>query len=351
MNKYTEESRSFKPWHSSDPPNRILIIRFYAVGDVAITFPSCRALREQYPDSQIDFLTYQSNTELPQATNIFNQIYGISDGNGRAHKLMEVITWGYKIRKAKYDVIIDLQRNRISRIIRILANPLSWGEFDRFSPKSACTRTLEVFHEIGFTDLQLCFEIPLKKSVNARAKDLLLQNGWNGYDRLVILNPAGRWATRNWPLDHYVKLAQRIRSIEPVNFLFLGTKQVNEKAKYLSCEIGDRCIDLTGKTSLTIAIASVQMASMIVSEDSGLMHIAWASGVPTIALLGSSRHDWSRPVGPHSRCLHSGDLACGACMEPQCRYGDVHCLSRHLPETVFDLYKELRMIQKPLHAI
>jgi heptosyltransferase-2 len=56
------------------------------------------------------------------------------------------------------------------------------------------------------------------------------------------------------------------------------------------------------------------------------------SGVPTLALFGSSRHVWSAPLGDHTMCLHSGDLECGSCMEPTCRYGDVHCLTRYSAE-------------------
>jgi ADP-heptose:LPS heptosyltransferase len=66
------------------------------------------------------------------------------------------------------------------------------------------------------------------------------------------------------------------------------------------------------------------------------MHMAWATGVPTLALFGSSRHVWSAPLGEHACCLHSGDLACGACMEPTCRYGDIHCLTRYSAEYVVD---------------
>ena len=59
------------------------------------------------------------------------------------------------------------------------------------------------------------------------------------------------------------------------------------------------------------------------------MHMAWTAGVPTIALFGASNHVWSAPQGDHSVCLHSGDLSCGACMDAECRFGDVHCLTRY----------------------
>jgi len=73
----------------------------------------------------------------------------------------------------------------------------------------------------------------------------------------------------------------------------------------------------------------------VLSEDSGLMHMAWVSGTPVVALFGSTRSDWSRPLGPRSVFLDSSDLSCGACMQATCRRGDVFCLSRRSPEEVF----------------
>jgi ADP-heptose:LPS heptosyltransferase len=87
-------------------------------------------------------------------------------------------------------------------------------------------------------------------------------------------------------------------------------------------------MNLVGRTNPVEAAAIVQRASLVLSEDCGLMHVAWVSGVPTLALFGATRHVWSAPLGEHTLCLHSADLACGECMQPVCRHGDVRCLTR-----------------------
>ena len=58
------------------------------------------------------------------------------------------------------------------------------------------------------------------------------------------------------------------------------------------------------------------------------MHLAWVQGVPTLALFGASRSAWSRPEGPRADGFYSEDLSCGACMQPVCARGDLHCLVR-----------------------
>jgi ADP-heptose:LPS heptosyltransferase len=92
--------------------------------------------------------------------------------------------------------------------------------------------------------------------------------------------------------------------------------------------LGSRLLDFTGATTPGEALALVAQASLVVSEDSGLMHLAWVQGVPTLALFGSSRSAWSRPEGPGTGGFYSEDLSCGACMQPVCARGDLHCLTR-----------------------
>ena len=338
---YTEESLSYSPWVKSSGPEKILIIRFHALGDVAITLPTCTALREKWRDTRIDFITSGPCAGLLNALEIFDNVYIFRQSNDRRARFAEAIRRGFDSQRTKYDVIIDLQRNWVSRLIRRVAMPKSWGEFNRFAPRPAGDRVLETFHKIGLTDLVPSYQMRIKGETREAARNILMDYGWDGEGRLVVLNPAGLWETRNWPLANYVELAGFWSEHEQVKFLFLGTDRLFGKARYLTEQLGDSAVNLVNKTSLGEALAILQFVSVAVSEDSGLMHMAWVSGVPTVALLGSSRGDWSRPLGKQSRCLHSGDLPCGACMEAKCRFGDVHCLTRYTPEVVFNVVQEL----------
>jgi ADP-heptose:LPS heptosyltransferase len=216
-----------------------------------------------------------------------------------------------------------------------------WGEFDRFSTNAAGDRVLDTFQRTGFESLRPVFRVEVRNDVMVRAENILRKHGWDGTTRLVVLNPAGLWRTRNWPIENYVELANLWLAEERVQFLLLGTGRIDQKALYISHKLPDSTINLVGKTTLAEAFGIVQYTSAVISEDSGLMHMAWVSGIPTLALFGSSRHDWSRPLGEHSLCLHSGDLECGACMKTECKYGDVHCLTRYTAEYVYEKTQKL----------
>lgn len=343
------ESISVRRWGSARSPERVLIIRLHAIGDVAITFPLCTALRAKFPAACIDFFTLETTSPLAASLETFNTVHSFPLCRSKWERLRHAIAWAARLQHKRYQIVLDLQRNWVSRLIRICTAPTAWAEFDRVSPRLAGLRTLDTFHRLGFTDLDLDFHLPVRNEVLQSALRILQRNGWHEGKPLVVLNPAGLWTTRNWPLEYYSEFAWLWLRDEDAMFLLIGTERMSEKGEFLSKDLGSKLINLVGKTSLVEALGILQHVSFVLSEDSGLMHMAWVSGIPTLALFGSSRHDWSAPLGPHTQYLHSGDLPCGACMSVTCRYDDIHCLTRHTPQTVYRLARQI-MGQHQLHA-
>lgn len=335
------ESRTFAPWSFHHAPRSILLIRFHAIGDVAITLPAAAALAALFPHAEVDFLTSETSAPMVRAIIAFSNVYAISSSSTRSERLKNGIITGIKMRSKRYDVVVDLQRNWQSRLIRRLAQPNAWGEFDRFSPNAASARVLDTFHRTGFSTLTPDHALQLKNELQVQARSLLVKQGWDSHSLLIVLNPAGFWQTRNWALDNYIALARLWLEQQRVFFLILGTDRVSEKASRLKLALGDSLINLVNETSLDEAMAIMRHANLIISEDSGLMHMAWAVGTPIVALFGSSNHIWSQPIGNTTRTFHSGDLECGACMSQTCRFGDVRCLTRISPRMVFDAAQEL----------
>jgi heptosyltransferase-2 len=336
-----KEHRSSSPWTSNRTPRKILVIRFQAIGDVIVTIPACNALRLMIPEAQIDLLTSDACVEIHRAIRLFDRVDSMAVvGHARWQRVLQALILGARLRNRHYDVILDLQRHRISRLIRRVAQPLAWGEFDRFSSRHALERVVDTFRLAGFPDLKPIYKLDLEPEMRERAYYLLQSHGWDGKTKLVILNPAGLWSTRNWPLARYQELADLWSGMEPAHFLFVGTDRIRAKVAVLADKLSGRTIDLTDKTSLAEALGILQHASVVVSEDSALLHMAWVSGIPTVALFGSTRSDWTRPLGNRGRFVGSEDLPCGACMQPECRYRDVHCLSRWSADAILRLAQE-----------
>ena len=329
----SHESRAV-PWHGPATPKRILAIRLQATGDVVITLPYLRALQRSLSGTEIDFVTRQQDGDIPRALVLFRYVEELGGGQSERRQLLLTPLLAPRLLARRYDVVLDLQNNRVSRTLRRLASPRAWAAFDRASPRAAGERTRRTIEAAGFPLPHVEAGLPFRDS--SLGLDVLRHANWDPARPLVVLSPAGAFASRNWPIERYARFAELWRQRHAAQFAILGLDSLRGKAAALKATLGDDLLNLVGETTPSQALAIVQHASLVLTEDCGLMHMAWVTGVPTLALFGSSRHEWSAPLGDRALCLHSGDLACGACMEPTCRYGDVHCLTRYVPEYIVD---------------
>ena len=322
------------PWKKVDPPKKILAIRLQAMGDTIITLPYLQSLKDQLPSVEIYFLTRKEVGAIPRQLDMFSQVIEIGGGRNEKLQFINCLLWLPYLWWQQYDAVIDLQHNRISRFIRKVLFTKAWSEFDRSSPILAGERTRATIDALGLKPVNISSLIKVR-TLSAVDNKLKL-HGWNGRSNLVIVNPAGAFATRNWPLENYGTFVQQwLEKVDPDSvFVVLGFSSMKEKARTFKLHLKEKIIDLSGLTSPFEAYCIVRRARFVLTEDSGLMHMAWTQRVPTLAIFGSSPSYWSAPMGVWSRCLHSSDLPCGNCFLATCKFGDNHCLTRFTPERV-----------------
>lgn len=323
---------SARPWLQPHPPARVLALRFHALGDIAITLPYLQAFHQSYGEPAIDLLTRDEFGQLPRSLAVFRRVYELRGGRRFKPQLAHALLLAPRLMVERYDVVLDLQNNEISRTIRSLVRPRAWSTFERRPLGHAAERTRSAIAEAGFPLSRVPATLRVKAS--DAALDILRDAGWNPGCELIVFSPAGAFSTRHWPVEHYATFARLWRSRRPAQIAILGAPSLRDRAAAIDAAMAGDVLNLAGRTTIAEALAILQRARLVVSEDCGLMHMAWVSGIPTLALFGSSRHDQAAPRGSHTTCLHSGDLACGACMDAECRFGDVRCLTRYAPELV-----------------
>jgi heptosyltransferase-2 len=334
-----------RSWTSSKPPKKILVIRFHSFGDVVITLPYVQALKALLPSAQFHFLTREEFSALPHNMTLFSHVFTIGGRRNLKRQWFYVIGSLPSLMRERYDIVIDLQRNSLSRMIRRALHPKSYCEYDRFSLHTAGDRTRITIDKLGLA--QVPNALPkLQLRENKIGLNKLFSSNFNPAKKLFVLNPAGNFVTKNWPLEYYIQFARTwMETIDSdIQFVVIGVDSMLAKAEFLKSRLGDNLILLVGSTTQAEAFNILQKADLVLTEDSGLMHMAWISQIPVIALFGSTKSVWSKPIGEFSVCLDSSDLDCGECAQPSCRFGDVHCLTRHTPDFVIKIAKEL--IQK-----
>lgn len=328
-----------RPWQGENSIKKILVIRFQALGDTIITLPYLQNLKNQYPDIELDLLTRMEVSAIPKNTNIFSNVIELGGGRNAKLQFIHALSKLPRLWWRQYDAVMDLQNNKISKVIRASLKTKAWVEFDRSSLLPAGERTRLTIEALWKWKVKIETEIIIK----ARTEVVLDRNGLKPNHELVLLNPAGYCTSRNWPLDFYVKFAKQwLRDVNPMTqFLLLLLNTHGDKATYIEVALGKNCLNLTGKINQVEAFSIIKNCKLMLSEDSGLMHMAWVQGIPTIALFSSSRKIWSAPQGDWSYTFDSADMECGPCLLEICKYEDNRCLTRFTPEIVLSKAREL----------
>lgn len=145
---------------------------------------------------------------------------------------------------------------------------------------------------------------------------------------------------KRWPAEHFAGLAQALAG-EGYAVWLVGSAKDKEIGARIERKSGGTAINLCGKTTLSDAINLLGSASLVVSNDSGLMHVAAALGKPMIALYGSSSPGFTPPISDNARVL-SLNLSCSPCFKRECPLGHFNCMMQLTPDRVLQEVHALR---------
>jgi heptosyltransferase-2 len=160
------------------------------------------------------------------------------------------------------------------------------------------------------------------------------------------VEPGGYWAfapgaeygpAKCWPTTHYAELARALQAAHGQPVLLLGSGKEEALCDAIAAMAPGACRVLAGRTSLQDAMALIAAARGAVSNDSGLMHVAAAFGVPQVALFGSTSPEHTPPLSRHAKVLwikHEIGLECSPCFDRVCRFGHTRCLTEISPKRV-----------------
>lgn len=152
----------------------------------------------------------------------------------------------------------------------------------------------------------------------------------------VIFCPGAEYGpAKRWPTWHFATLARRIATVDSPVWL-LGSGRDVAIGEQIVQAAGGAALNLCGQTSLDQAIDLIATARAVVTNDSGLMHVAAALDRPLIALYGSSSPAYTPPLSPAAQIV-SHDLPCSPCFKRECPLGHLDCLNGLKPDTVIKL--------------
>ena len=319
----------------------LLIVKLSAIGDVVLTLPFVEALRKAYPDARLTWLVEEAAADvvmgLPQVDRVLVSrrkawIRDIKKGRifSTARKMAGFLR---ELRQERYDAVIDLQGLFKSAIFTYLTGSRRRIGFDRsreFShlfynrrlapyPRNqhAYLRNLDAAASLGAeieSYKRSGSPIRLPQDPDAAEKARSLLNGLTG--TRVVINSSARWETKCWPMAYWRDLVGRLARDPAVDVILTGAPSDRDLSREVKGDT-DRVLDLTGQTSLRELAEVFRTADLVVSSDTGPMHLAASTGTAVLALFGPTAPWRSGPYGPNHRVLWQG-LKCAPCFKKTC---------------------------------
>lgn len=330
---------------------KILFITLSNIGDVVLTLPALDFLRAAFKEAKIICLAAERPREIFENNPAIDRVI-IYDKHA---KLREKIRLFYRLRKEKFDLVVDL-RNTLLGIF--LAARYGTPLF------SAAPEDIKHMHERHLYKVKELiarhkeFAMPLQNDIQRTSfyvsqndreyiNQALKENGISGKDKIIIIAPGARSHVKRWPEEKFLALIEAIIKEFGARIILVGDKDDSATARYISGNLLYRILDLSGKTGLRQLAYLLKMANLVITNDSAVLHLASYVDRPVIALFGPTNE---QKYGPWSktRSVVKKDIFCRPCEKAQCRFKNLDCLKVIKPQ---DVLREVRNIlsgnQKP----
>ncbi len=302
------------------PYQNILIIKPGAVGDLLQMTPVIRALKAYSPDAKISVLVGSEITAalLKNDPRISETV--IFERNG-AHRSLSsrLALWSYLHTKG-YDLVLNYQRSNLKTwFLASAALPCRVLVYHKAKNRTvhAVVNYLETLMPLGISSADLDLELFLDDEARAYAQDLFSSLGLDG-KTVIALNPGATHAVNRWSASHFAELADLISEQLHACPLIIGGPDDVPLADEIVSRSRAKPVSLAGRTSLLQLGAVLEKCALLVSGDTGPLHLATAVGTSVIGLFGAADPMRTGPVGKGHRVIQACRVPCVPCRSRRC---------------------------------
>ncbi len=317
---------------------RILIVNVNWRGDVLFSTPFIRALREKCPDSFIASLVVPRCLPILEHNPRLNEII-IFDQDGKHRGLIGLFRLVKLLRTRHFDTVFLLHRSLTRTLICWLAGiPQRIGYYTR-KRSLWLTRSIPVpiakLHKVEYF-LNIARSLGIEPAsrdyeffVSQEDKDyidrLLRENGLKEDQLLVVINPGGNWELKRWPGEYFARLAERLITDYQARVMITGAQDDINLAEGIAALMEKQPLILCGRTTLGQLAALMARVDLVISNDSGPMHIAVSQKTKVIALFGPTSAEITGPYGQGDYLVLQKDVGCATpCYKLSC--SDNRCM-------------------------
>lgn len=339
---------------------KILIIKPSSLGDIIHTLPLVHAIKRSFPESSLGWVVQKSFADILHKIPNIDTVHSIhipstsdpSAGRGAYLQAFKALitslhTLRSQFRKAPYDLILDLQGSFRSGLLG-WTNPggIRIGfedakELNTFFQKELVVVPEDVHHALD-KNLLFCKHLHIKTAPEdftmgirpdlVEVQSFLKRNSLTTDSQLIYANPAARWESKFWPIQHWAQLADLFFE-KGITMVFGGSKQDVTYIQSITDLMQTEPVVAAGKFSLPQSISLIQQSSLYVGLDSGPMHIASLAGIPVVALFGPTHPSRVGPYGVRHHIVRAEGLDCLECRKRHCSH--LSCMTGISTEKVY----------------
>jgi len=348
------EQNNKKAWFIMFNNTKFLIVRLSSIGDVLHATPVARTLKENYPNCHITWIVSQTAAELlkhnPDIDELF--IWSREEFEKAAINLniSKVIQSWQTLKKFfkqhHFDIVLDIHGLFMSGIITRLSQSKrrigmsGTRELNRFFMTELAPaidnphmikRYLSVLQQLGIETTDYHLTLPLPNQFDTFAKDFFARYKINSQKKTLMINPRTSWPNKNWGNQHF---ASCIDLLDPeIQLIISGGPSDKKDVAEIIALTNKPIINIAGKMSLIEMAALLKNIDLLLTGDTGALHIATAVMTPTISLWGPTRPEQYGPLVKGHTFICS-DNECRNCNKTKCRYKTNACMNRIEPATV-----------------
>lgn len=348
--------------NSPKPIRKALIIKFWGMGSIIMSSYLFSALKKALPDAEIHLLTLSSNEEIARLLGIGDGLKTMRLGQGFIGLIREIFRMISDVSRSDYDLVLDLEYlTRFTALVTLFSKaPVSVGFYARgffrgnfhtervpFNPYLHVKDNF--FNQLKAagikTEPEKYLPIQLDPEVVERAKQFLSASNIDP-ENFVIINPnAGETALeRRWPPDCFARLIRRLENDVGITSVLIGSPDEKAYCENLAGMLdGDEApINIAGKTDLELLAGVIKLARVVITNDTGPLHLASHLDVPTVSLFGPETPVLWGPLGDKARTFYK-NIDCSPCLNvhnmktANClKSSGAECLSSITADEVFE---------------
>jgi lipopolysaccharide heptosyltransferase I len=327
---------------------KILILKPSSLGDVIHALPALRLLKLHFRDAEIFWWIDSALAPLIEGDPDLTGIICFERKRwGKPQHWPEMLRSIGDMRAQKFDLVIDLQSLLRSAAFAWLARGKFLAGLD--DPREGANGFYDLavprkdFHTHAvdwYLSVLTALKIPVHKNFiwlpeRKEIADDVKRKWFPEPATLILLQPGARWENKRWPAEHFSTLVCTLEKKFPAaRFAVLGGKDDAPLGETIFAAAPEKVLNLCGKTSLPEMIEVVRRGDLLITNDTGPMHVAAALGKPLLALFGPTAPERTGPYGQLHNVLRQ-PLPCAPCMSANCHFAQpMECLRTLTPDIV-----------------